>query len=68
MKQVDIMEVLTNAIDKTIIGEWKHDGFIGGFTSEHINFEIDHKEYVLRIYEVNEGGHWSDTPTKKGGE
>lgn len=23
------------------------------------------KEYVLRIYEVNEGGHWSDTPTEK---
>lgn len=68
MKECDIMEVLTNAIDKTILGEWRHDGFIGGFTSGHINFEVDHKEYVLKIYEVNENGHWSDTPTEKGGE
>lgn len=59
MKSVDIMEMLTNAIDKTIFGEWKHEGFIGGFTSENINFEIDGKEYVLRISEVKDGDHWS---------
>lgn len=67
MKVIDIMEVLTNAIDKTIFEEWKHEGFIGGFTSEHINFEVDNKEYVLRIYEVKDGEHWSNTPTEKGG-
>lgn len=60
MKTVDIMETLTNAIDKTIFGEWKHEGFIGGFTSEHIDFEIDGKEYVLRINEVKDGEHWSE--------
>lgn len=58
MKAVDIMEMLTNAIDKTIFGEWKHEGFVGGFTSENINFEIDGKEYVLRISEVKYEDHW----------
>ena len=57
MKTVDIMETLTNAIDKTIFQDWKHEGFIGGFTSENIAFEVDGKEYVLKIYEV---------PTEKG--
>lgn len=62
MKTVDIMEMVTNAIDKTILRDWKHEGFIGGFTSEHINFEIDGREYVLRISEVKEGKHWSEIP------
>ncbi len=60
MKTVDIMEMITNAIDKTIFQEWKHEGFIGGFTSEHIEFEVDGKEYVLKIQEVLDGEHWSD--------
>ena len=66
MKAVDIMEMLTNAIDKTIFGEWKHEGFIGGFTSEHIDFEVDGREYVLKISEVKDGEHWSEK--LKGGE
>jgi hypothetical protein len=61
MKTVDIMEALTTAIEKRILGEWKHEGFIGGFTSEHIEFEIDGRKYVLRIEEVKDGGHWSET-------
>lgn len=60
MKQVDIMEALVNAIDKTIFNEWKHEGFIGGFTSEDINFEVDGQEYVLKIHEVQSGEHWSE--------
>lgn len=60
MKTVDIMETLTSAIDETIFQKWKHEGFIGGFTSEHINFEIDGKEYVLQIEEVKDGEHWSE--------
>lgn len=59
MRAVDIMEVLTNAVDKTIFQDWKHEGFIGGFTSEHLNFEVDGKEYVLKIHEVKDGEHWS---------
>lgn len=58
MKQVDIMEALVNAIDEKIFKEWKHEGFIGGCSSEHIDVEIDGKEYVLRIDEVKDGEHW----------
>ncbi len=65
MKTVDIMEMLTTSIDKIIFGEWKHEGFIGGFTSERINFEIDGKEYVLRIDEVACTEHWSEKLHKK---
>lgn len=60
MKNVDIMEVVTGAIDDIIINGWKHEGFIGGFTSEHINFEVDGKEYVLILKEVQDGEHWSE--------
>lgn len=60
MKSVDIMEMIANAIDKTIFGAWKHEGFIGGFTSEHIDFEVDGREYVLKIVEIKDGEHWSD--------
>lgn len=60
MKSVDITEMVTNAIDKTIFGEWKHEGFIGGFTSQEINFEIDGREYVFTLHEVKDGEHWSE--------
>lgn len=66
MKTVDIMEVLTNTIDETILQKRKHEGFIGGFTSEYIDFEVDGKEYVLRICEVKDGEHWYEK--LKGGE
>ena len=56
MKSVDIMEMLTNAIEEKIFGEWKHEGFIGGFGSEYINFVVDNKEYVLNISEVKQDG------------
>ena len=52
MKTVDIMEVFVNAIEETIVKAWRHDGFICEFTSEHIDFEVDGKEYVLKIPEV----------------
>lgn len=58
MKTIDIMECLVNNIEEKIIKEWKHEGFIGGFSSEHINFEIDGKEYVLHIREVKDEEHW----------
>lgn len=60
MKCVDVTEVIVTAIEKTIIKEWRHEGFIGGFSSTHANFEIDGKEYVLTIREVADGEHWSD--------
>ena len=52
MKTEHIMEALVGAIEDK--------GFTLGWSSEHINFEIDGKEYVLRIYEVLDGEHWSE--------
>ena len=60
MEQVDIMEALVNAIDEKIFKEWKHEGYIGGFNSAEINFEIDGQEYELVIHEVQDGEHWSE--------
>ena len=40
-----------------IIKEWRHDGYIGGWSSERIDFEIDEKEYVVYITEVKDGDH-----------
>ena len=65
MKQVDIMESIVTQIDKQIFDEWKHEGFIGGWTSEHIDFEIDGREYVIRLYEVQNGKHWSEKTNGK---
>ena len=60
MKTADIMEVFVTAIEDKIQKEWRHEAFIGGWSSEHINFEVDDKEYVLRIFEVKAGEHWSE--------
>lgn len=57
MKTVDILEVFVDAIDKTIGEKWKHEVHILGWSSEHINFEVDGKEYVIAISEVCEGDH-----------
>lgn len=51
MKQVDIMEVICSSIENKIFEEWKHDGFIGGWNSESINFDIDGLDYVLTLKE-----------------
>ena len=60
MKTVDIMEAFVCSIEEKIIKEWRHEGFIGGWSSEHINFEVDGQEYVVKIREVKEGEHWDD--------
>ena len=41
--------------------EWKHEGCILGWSSEHINFEIDGKEYTAQLKEVKDGSHWSES-------
>lgn len=51
MKQVDIMEVICSSIENKIFEEWKHDGFIGGWNSESINFKVDGLDYVLTLKE-----------------
>lgn len=60
MKSVDIMEVFVQAVEEKIFKEWRHEGFIGGFTSGGANFDIDGKEYTLRLKEVPDGSHWSE--------
>lgn len=59
MKSCDIMEAFVQTVTETIFEKWKHEGFIGGWSSEHANFEIDGKEYVLKLKEVPDGEHWS---------
>ena len=65
MKSADIIEVFTSSVEETIFKKWRHEGFIGGFSSEQANFVIDGKEYVLRLSEVADGEHWSE---RKGGD
>lgn len=67
MKQVDIMEMLTYAIENKLFEEWKHEGLIEGFSSEHINFDVDGREYVLLIREIGEGEHFSQMRIIKDG-
>ena len=57
MKTDHIIEALVGAIENKIIKEWRHEGLILGWNSEHINFDIDGKKYVLRVYEVCDGEH-----------
>ena len=60
MKNADIMGVFITSIEEKIFKEWIHDGFIGGFTSDSVNFEIDGKEYVLKLIEVKDGQNFSE--------
>lgn len=60
MKQENILGCFVSAIEETIFEKWKHKGFICGWSSEHINFEIDGREYVVRLAEIKEGEHWSE--------
>lgn len=60
MYNSDIMDVVGSIIEKKIGGEWKHEVCILGCSSVHVNFEIDNKEYVLRLYEVKDGHDFSE--------
>jgi hypothetical protein len=55
MKNADIMEAFVSAIEDKIVKEWKHEGFIFGWSSEHIKFEIDGKEYAVYLEKLKEG-------------
>lgn len=59
MKTVDIMETFVSAVEETIFKNWRHEGFIGGWSSEHANFEVDGTEYELSLQEVRDEEHWS---------
>lgn len=51
MKTVDIVETIAECIEKKIFGEWKHEGYIDGTSSEQVLAKIDGKEYVISIAE-----------------
>ena len=55
MKNCDIVETFVTAVEEVIFKQWRHEGFIGGFTSDKANFEIDGKEYDLVLKEVADG-------------
>lgn len=59
MRTADIMEVFVSAIDEKIGKEWRHESIVMGWSSEHINFDVDGKEYVLKIREIKDGEHWA---------
>ena len=65
MKQCDIMETIATDIENKFFKEWKHEGFIEGCSSEHINFDVDGKEYVLLIREICDGEHFSEMHIKR---
>lgn len=60
MLNSDIIEATGAEMERKIGGEWKHQIMILGMSSVHINFDLDGKEYVLRLYEVAEGHDWSE--------
>lgn len=68
MKTVHIMESIVYSITNKIFEEWKHEGFMCGWSSEHINFEVDGKEYVLLIREIGECEHFEQMHVVKDGE
>ena len=68
MKSADIVEVFVSSVDETIFKKWRHEGFVGGFSSCEANFVIDGKEYVLRLSEVSDGEHWSERMDGDGNE
>lgn len=53
MKNVDIMEAITNCIENKILKEWRHEGFIDQMLSDGIRFEIDGKKYTIELIEHN---------------
>jgi hypothetical protein len=60
MYNSDIVDVVGSIIEKKIGGEWKHEVYILGCSSVHVNFVIDNREYVLRLYEVKDGHNFSE--------
>lgn len=54
MKVVDITEAIVNSVEKKIFDEWKHEGYIDGFTFDKACVVIDGKRYQIAVQEVVE--------------
>ena len=51
MKEIHIMAAIAECIEKKILGEWKHEGYIDGMESDRVFFNLDGKRYVVTIGE-----------------
>ena len=60
MLKCDIIETIVGDIDRHIGGEWKHEVKLYAYSSKHLNFDIDGKEYVLVLHEVEDGHCFSE--------
>lgn len=56
MTKQNIMETVADLIEKKIIGEWKHEGYIDRIYSDGVDFELDGKHYslILKCHEEGE--------------
>lgn len=61
MLNSDICEAIAvRGFEDVIYGEWKHEGFIRETSGHHINFELDGKEYVFVLHEIEDGHNFSE--------
>lgn len=54
MKQVDIVEVINDAVNGVIFEKWKHEGYLDGFNGEQTSFVIDGKHYLVSVKEIGQ--------------
>lgn len=54
MKICDITETIVNSVEKKLFDEWKHEGYIDGFSSEKAYVVVDGKRYSITVQEVTE--------------
>jgi hypothetical protein len=52
MKKSDIVIVIQEGIEKKIIQEWKHEGYIGGCNDHSCCVVIDGIEYEIIVQET----------------
>ena len=51
MKIADIVEAIAECIEKKILGEWKHEGYIDGTERDRVFFNLDGRRYAVTIEE-----------------
>lgn len=51
MKIIDITEAIVNSLENKIFEEWKHEGYIDGFTSDKAYVVIDGTRYKITVEE-----------------
>ena len=49
VKTVDIVDVITAAVEAKILNEWKHDGYIDGMYCDGVAVVIDGQRYKISV-------------------